>query len=100
MGQQPEMSSFFTVGLPGVDAARYLSSVSGRAVPQAVELIHLQRARPFHRDGWIYEEKYDGWRVVAFKDGARVRLGSRTGRDNAARSPRLPRRSLGSGCRR
>jgi len=26
-------------------------------------------ARPFHRDGWIYEEKYDGWRMVAYKDG-------------------------------
>ena len=22
---------------------------------------------PFHRDGWIYEEKYDGWRMVAEK---------------------------------
>ena len=22
--------------------------------------------RPFHRDGWIYEEKYDGWRIVAY----------------------------------
>ena len=21
--------------------------------------------RPFHRDGWIYEEKYDGWRMAA-----------------------------------
>jgi len=24
---------------------------------------------PFHRDGWIYEEKYDGWRIVAYNDG-------------------------------
>jgi ATP-dependent DNA ligase len=21
---------------------------------------------PFHRDDWVYEEKYDGWRVVVF----------------------------------
>jgi hypothetical protein len=27
---------------------------------------------PFHRPGWIYEEKYDGWRMLAFKDGARA----------------------------
>jgi hypothetical protein len=27
---------------------------------------------PFHRDG--YEEKVDGWRMLAYKDGARVRL--------------------------
>jgi len=20
------------------------------------------RREPFHRDGWFYEEKYDGWR--------------------------------------
>ena len=19
---------------------------------------------PFHRDGWVYEEKYDGWRIT------------------------------------
>ena len=30
--------------------------------------------RPFHRDGWVYEEKYDGWRMVAYKDGIAVRL--------------------------
>jgi ATP-dependent DNA ligase len=27
-----------------------------------------------HRDGWVYEEKVDGWRIVAYKEGARVRL--------------------------
>jgi ATP-dependent DNA ligase len=21
---------------------------------------------PFHRNGWTYEEKYDGWRIVAY----------------------------------
>jgi ATP-dependent DNA ligase len=25
--------------------------------------------RPLHLDGWVYEEKYDGWRMVAYKDG-------------------------------
>jgi ATP-dependent DNA ligase len=30
--------------------------------------------KPFHRDGWVYEEKYDGWRVVAYKHGRHVRL--------------------------
>jgi bifunctional non-homologous end joining protein LigD len=38
-------------------------------------------SKPFHREGWIYEEKYDGWRVVAYKDADRVRLVSRNGRD-------------------
>jgi len=34
---------------------------------------------PFHRDRWIYEEKVDGWRMLAYKDGDRVRLISRNG---------------------
>jgi bifunctional non-homologous end joining protein LigD len=40
---------------------------------------------PFHRDGWVYEEKVDGWRMLAYKDGARVRLVSRSGRDHTRR---------------
>jgi ATP-dependent DNA ligase len=34
---------------------------------------------PFHRDGWAYEEKVDGWRMIAYKAGDRVRLVSRSG---------------------
>ena len=30
---------------------------------------HPGRWRPFHRDGWIYEEKGDGWRILADKHG-------------------------------
>jgi bifunctional non-homologous end joining protein LigD len=45
--------------------------------------------KPFHRAGWIYEEKYDGWRVVAYKDGRAVRLVSRNGRDLTRRFPEL-----------
>jgi len=40
---------------------------------------------PFHRDGWVYEEKVDGWRMLAYKDGSRVRLVSRNGRDHTRR---------------
>ena len=32
---------------------------------------------PFHEPGWIYEEKYDGIRILARKDGARVQLVTR-----------------------
>jgi hypothetical protein len=31
-------------------------------------------SEPFHRQGWIDEEKVDGWRIVACKDGERVRV--------------------------
>jgi bifunctional non-homologous end joining protein LigD len=44
-----------------------------------------QVREPFHRDGWVYEEKVDGWRMLADKDGARVRLVSRNGRDHMRR---------------
>ena len=37
------------------------------------------------RPGWIYEEKVDGWRIVAYKDGARIRLVSRRGVDHMQR---------------
>jgi bifunctional non-homologous end joining protein LigD len=40
---------------------------------------------PFYRAGWIYEEKVDGWRIVAYKDRESVRLVSRTGVDHARR---------------
>jgi bifunctional non-homologous end joining protein LigD len=46
-------------------------------------------ARPFHRDGWIYEEKYDGWRMVAYKDGTAVSLVSRAGKDHSRHFPDL-----------
>lgn len=28
--------------------------------------------RPFHKPGWIYEEKYDGYRILAYKESGRV----------------------------
>jgi hypothetical protein len=34
----------------------------------------------FHRPGWIYEEKYDGWRMLAFKEGESVKLVSQNDR--------------------
>lgn len=40
---------------------------------------------PFHRAGWIYEEKVDGRRILAYKDPDSVRLISRTGVDHAHR---------------
>jgi bifunctional non-homologous end joining protein LigD len=50
-------------------------------LPMAPTLVRA----PFHRDGWVYEEKVDGWRILAYKDGDRVRLLSRSGRDHTRR---------------
>ena len=46
-------------------------------------------AEPFDTAGWIYEEKYDGDRIVAYKDGKHVRLISRNGKDHTDRFPRI-----------
>src|SRR5215469_2986131 len=60
-----------------------------------------QVREPFHREGWVFEEKCDGWRILAYKDAGRVRLVSRNGRDHtrrfadiAAEVAQLPARSL------
>ena len=51
-------------------------------MPDYTPMSPTQVRKPFHQDGWVYEEKVDGWRMLAYKDGARVRLISRNGRDH------------------
>jgi hypothetical protein len=37
------------------------------AAPARLEtLLRLRHLCSLHRPGWVYEEKYDGWRVVAY----------------------------------
>ena len=38
---------------------------------------------PFHRPGWVYEEKYDGYRILAYKEGDGVTLLSRNSKDRS-----------------
>ena len=44
---------------------------------------------PFHRDGWMWEPKLDGYRVLAFIDRDGVKLRSRRGLEFAPSFPRL-----------
>jgi bifunctional non-homologous end joining protein LigD len=44
---------------------------------------------PFDRKGWVFEEKYDGYRLLAYKEGKRVRLFSRNAIDRTARYARI-----------
>lgn len=46
-------------------------------------------SHPFDRPGWDYEEKYDGDRILAYKEGSRVHLLSRNGKDRTERFPRI-----------
>jgi bifunctional non-homologous end joining protein LigD len=58
-------------------------------MPFRIDPIQPALAKPFHREGYRYEEKYDGWRIVAYKVGQRVRLVSRSGRDHATTFPKI-----------
>ena len=58
----------------------FQGAVTGFPKPFQPMLLSEVKA-PFHKPGWIYEEKYDGYRAVAYKDGSRVRLISRNLKD-------------------
>jgi bifunctional non-homologous end joining protein LigD len=47
--------------------------------------------RPFSRKGWIFEIKYDGYRVLAARDAGRVKLLSRNRTDLTAAFPEIAR---------
>jgi bifunctional non-homologous end joining protein LigD len=44
-------------------------------------------AEPIDRPGWVYEEKYDGYRIIAYKEGSEVTLLSRNGKDRSLTFP-------------
>jgi bifunctional non-homologous end joining protein LigD len=44
---------------------------------------------PFNKPNWVYEEKYDGVRMLAYKEGAKVSLISRNAIDRTERYPKI-----------
>lgn len=46
-------------------------------------------SEPFDKPGWIYEEKYDGIRILAYKEEERVRLMSSNGKDRTGSFRRI-----------
>src|ERR1700730_144407 len=60
-----------------------------RALPTGFIAPCLPRsaAQPPSGDGWLHEIKHDGFRVIARKNGSRVRLYSRPGNDLTQRFP-------------
>lgn len=74
------------VGIVGVvDPHRTMRRV-GRTPPLFPALMHpTLLPRPFHHDGWVYEERIDGYRMVAVKANGAVQLISRQGCDHTKR---------------
>ncbi len=64
-----------------------------RAVPLARVGLMLAEAQdaPFSKKGWIYEIKYDGYRMLAGRAGGEARLLTRSGRDATGTFPELAR---------
>jgi len=56
-----------------------------RVQPMLATLI----SEPFEKPGWVYEEKYDGFRILAYKEGTSVSLLSRNGNDRNRTYPNI-----------
>jgi bifunctional non-homologous end joining protein LigD len=55
-----------------------------------LDLMHATPARaPHAKPGWVYELKYDGFRVLALKEAKQVRLLTRKGNDLSGSFPEL-----------
>lgn len=62
-----------------------MAAIPFRTSPMLATLVD----EPFTRSNWIFEEKYDGVRILAYKEGAKVTLVSRNAIDRTARYPAI-----------
>ena len=62
-----------------------MEKIPFRASPMLATLVDA----PFARPNWIFEEKYDGVRMLAYKEGAQVSLISRNAIHRTARYPEI-----------
>jgi ATP-dependent DNA ligase len=69
----------------GVAVGRVVGGPPPLVIPHYAPMIPTLVPEPFHRPGWIYEEKVDGWRMLAYKYGTHARLLSRNRVDHARR---------------
>jgi bifunctional non-homologous end joining protein LigD len=72
-----------------------LEQLGAERAPVEVSKLKLMlaetREEPFDSPEWLYELKWDGYRLVAARDGARARLQYRSGRDATDLFPDLER---------
>jgi bifunctional non-homologous end joining protein LigD len=62
-----------------------MARVPFRIAPMLATLVDS----PFNRANWIFEEKYDGVRMLAYKEGSKVSLISRNAIDRTERYPKI-----------
>src|SRR5437870_12753210 len=80
--------------MPGVRAAlarklRRLGAAERTLRAGDVELMLATMGRPFRREGWIFELKYDGFRLLAGNEAGRPRLRYRGGSEATAAFPEV-----------
>lgn len=67
-------------------------AVEGDVRARDVDLmLATAQERPFSRDGWVFEIKYDGYRLLAERHGREAALRSRSGLDLTATFPEIAR---------
>src|ERR1700749_1032137 len=62
-----------------------MTRIPFRIAPMLATLVDA----PFDKSNWVYEEKYDGVRMLAYKEGSKVSLTSRNAIDRTARYPKV-----------
>ncbi len=90
--EQPDSVSSLQAATPKkVNGAKKASSAKKAAMPDelAPQLATLAKAQPAEAADWLWELKFDGYRMLARKQGKAVRLFTRNGHDWTARMPQL-----------
>src|SRR6185503_6275031 len=79
-------------GITVEERAAELGAPIGVVDPRRIEpMLCAHEGAPDHGEGWIYELKLDGVRVLARKDGRSAVLTNRRHRDEPARYPEVTR---------
>ena len=76
-------------GAPILRRLKRLGAPRKRVAPARVKVMLAKSARIFSAPGWLFEIKYDGYRILACRDGGDVQLYSRAGNDLTATFPEI-----------
>ena len=66
-----------------------LGAVARRVDPAKLRPMLAERGEPFTKAGWLFEIKYDGYRLIASKSAGATRLWSRAGHDLSDTFPEI-----------